>query len=60
MFPLDSINMDKFIFDESKQKWEDYIANIKKLISQNCTTTNETILEEKKNKIRKRKRIKTI
>ena len=50
MFPLDSIDMDKFIFDEFKQTWEDYISNIKKILNQACITTNETALEEKNNK----------
>ena len=51
MFPLDSIDMDKFIFDASKQTWENYISNIKKLLAQSPITTNETIIEEKNNKL---------
>ena len=51
MFPLDSIDMDKFIFDASKQTWEIYISNIKKLLCQSLITTNETFLEEKHNKL---------
>lgn len=50
MFPLDSTDMDKFIFDEFKQTWEDYISNIKKILNPTCITTNETALEEKNNK----------
>ena len=51
MFPLDSIDMEKFIFDASKQKWENYISNVKKLLAQSPITTNETIIEEKNNKL---------
>ena len=51
MFPLDSIDMEKFIFDASKQTWENYISNIKKLLAQSPITTNETIIEEKNNKL---------
>ena len=51
MFPLDSIDMDKFIFDASKQTWYNYISNAKKLLSQSPITTNETIIEEKNNKL---------
>ena len=29
MFPLDSSNMDKYIFDEAFQTWENYLSNIK-------------------------------
>lgn len=47
MFPLDSAEMDKFIFDGSYQKWENYISNIKKLLTPACITTNDTALEEK-------------
>ena len=50
LFPLQSSEIDKFIFDESKEKWEDYIINIKKLLSQNLIfTTNDTFLEDKNN-----------
>ena len=48
MFPLDSIDMDKFIFDESKQSWDKYISDIKKILNPSCITTNETALEDKK------------
>ena len=42
--------MDKFIFDDSKQKFDDYLSNIKKILSQNIIiTTNDTFLEEKNN-----------
>ena len=42
--------IDKFIFNESKEKWEDYLSNIKKLLSQNMIiTTNDTFLEDKNN-----------
>ena len=51
MFPLDSIDMEKFIFDASKQTWENYISNVKKLLAQSPITTNETIIEEKNNKL---------
>jgi 50S ribosomal subunit-associated GTPase HflX len=50
MFPLDSIDMEKYIFDASKQTWENYISNVKKLLAQSPITTNETIIEEKNNK----------
>jgi len=53
MFPLDSIDMDKFIFNESNQTWENYLSDIKKLLIQPCIpciTTNDTIFEEKNNK----------
>ena len=48
MFPLDSIDMDKFIFDESKQSWDKYLSEIKKLLTPPCITTNDTALEDKK------------
>ena len=48
MFPLDSYDMDKFIFDESKQSWDKYISDIKKILNPSCITTNETVLEDKK------------
>ena len=51
MFPLDSVDMDKFIFNESKQKWEDYISNIKKILNPSSIITNDTTLEENINKI---------
>ena len=51
MFPLDSIDMDKFIFEASKQSWDNYISNVKKLLAQSPITTNETIIEEKSNKL---------
>ncbi len=51
MFPLDSFDMDKFIFDASKQTWDNYISNVKKLLTQSPITTNETIIEEKNNKL---------
>ena len=51
MFPLDSIDMDKFIFDASKQTWDNYISIVKKLLTQSPITTNETIIEEKSNKL---------
>ena len=42
--------IDKFIFNESKEKWEDYLSNIKKLLSQNMIiTTNDTFLKDKNN-----------
>ena len=42
--------IDKFIFNESKEKWEEYLSNIKKLLSQNLiVTTNDTFLEDKNN-----------
>ena len=53
MFPLDSIDMDKYIFNESNQTWDNYLSNIKKLLIQPCIpciTTNDTIVEEKTNK----------
>ena len=41
--------MDKFIYNETKEKWEDYLINIKKILSQpNNITTNDTFLEDKK------------
>ena len=50
IFPLESSEIDKYIFDESKEKWEDYLSNIKKLLSQNLIiTTNDTFLEDKNN-----------
>ena len=40
--------MDKFIYNETKEKWEDYLINIKKILSQpNNITTNDTFLEDK-------------
>ena len=40
--------MDKYIYDKSKQKWDDYYLNLKKLLSQpSIITTNDTIVEEK-------------
>ena len=48
MFPLNSIDMDKFIFDESKQSLEQFITNIKKYVSPPCITTNDTVLERKR------------
>ena len=57
MFPLDSIDMDKYIFNESNQTWENYLSNIKKLLIQPCIpciTTNDTIFEEKNNKKEKK------
>ena len=51
MFPLDSLDIDKFIFDEAKDNWKNYISNIKKILSPTCITTNDTVLEEKSNKI---------
>ena len=50
---MDSIDIDKFIFNESNQTWENYLSNIKKLLVQPCIpciTTNDTIMEEKNNK----------
>ena len=42
--------MEEYIFDESKEKWEDYLNNIKKkLLSINIITTNDTFLEDKNN-----------
>ena len=50
IFPLESSEIDKYIFDESKEKWENYLSNIKKLLSQNLIiTTNDTFLEDKNN-----------
>ena len=47
---MQSSEIDKFIFDETKEKWEEYILNIKKLLSQNLIfTTNDTFLEDKNN-----------
>ena len=53
MFPLDSSNMDKYIFDEAFQTWENYLSNIKKLLNQKCNATNDITFEEKNNKIDK-------
>ena len=47
MFPLDSIDMDKFIFDNENQDFEEYILTIKKLLSQNNNTYETTIFETK-------------
>ena len=47
MFPLDSIDMDKFIFDDSKKTWDDYISNIKKLLGHSSITTNDSPVDEK-------------
>ena len=42
--------MEQYIFDESKEKWDDYLLNIKKkLTSINIITTNDTFLEDKNN-----------
>ena len=42
--------MEEYIFDESKEKWEDYLNNIKKkLLSINIITTNDTFLDDKNN-----------
>ena len=50
MFPLESSDMEKYIFDESKEKWDDYLSNIKKkLLSINIITTNDTFLDDKNN-----------
>ena len=50
MFPLESSDMEKYIFDESKEKWEDYLSNIKKkLLLINIITTNDTFLDDKNN-----------
>ena len=51
MFPLDSIDMDKFIFDESKLTWEEYFSNVKKILSPSLITTNDTLIEEKNDKM---------
>ena len=40
--------MDKFIFDESKQSWEQYLSDVKRIINPSCITTNETALEDKR------------
>ena len=53
MFPLDSSDMDKFIFNENSQTWENYLSNIKKLLTQTCFTTNDSIIEDKNNKMDK-------
>ena len=46
--------MDKFIFNENLQTWENYISNIKKLLSRTCIiSTNDSIFEENSNKIDK-------
>ena len=39
--------MDKFIFDEESQSWENYISNIKKLLNVSNITTNDSIFEDK-------------
>ena len=50
MFPLESPDMEQYIFDESKEKWEDYLSNIKKkLLLINIITTNDTFLDDKNN-----------
>ena len=50
IFPLQTSEIDKFIFNESKEKWEEYLSSIKKLLSQNLViTTNDTFLEDKNN-----------
>ena len=50
IFPLESADMEQYIFDESKEKWDDYLSNIKKkLTSINIITTNDTFLEDKNN-----------
>ena len=42
--------MEQYIFDESKEKWNDYLSNIKKkLLSINIITTNDTFLDDKNN-----------
>ena len=42
--------MEKYIFDESKEKWDDYLSNIKKkVLSINIITTNDTFLDDKNN-----------
>ena len=42
--------MVQYIFDESKEKWDDYLSNIKKkLLSINIITTNDTFLDDKNN-----------
>ena len=42
--------MEQYIFDESKEKWDDYLSNIKKkLLSINIITTNDTFLDDKNN-----------
>ena len=51
MFPLDSIDMDKFIFNESKLTWEEYLSNVKKILSPSLITTNDTLIEEKNDKM---------
>ena len=50
MFPLELSDMEQYIFDESKEKWEDYLSNIKKkLLLINIITTNDTFLDDKNN-----------
>ena len=42
--------MEQYIFNESKEKWDDYLSNIKKkLLSINIITTNDTFLDDKNN-----------
>jgi len=54
LFPLETSDIDKFIYDKSKQKWEDYLMNIKKALpTQSIITTNDTFVEEKNDNISK-------
>ena len=51
---METSDIDKFIYDKSKQKWEDYLMNIKKsLPTQSIITTNDTFVEEKNDNISK-------
>ena len=41
--------MDKFIYEESKQNWDDYLNDVKKILNNINSFTNDTEIEEKKN-----------
>ena len=41
--------MDKFIYEESKQNWDDYLNDVKKILNNINSFTNDTEMEEKKN-----------
>ena len=41
--------MEKFIYDESKQNWKDYLNDVKKILNSINSFTNDTEMEDKKN-----------
>ena len=41
--------MEKFIYDESKQNWKDYLNDVKKILNNINSFTSDTEMEDKKN-----------